>query len=213
MMRRPTATFAGNPTAKTLSCGTTRETTPKAASVMTIASTNRRGELDRREEDLRERGLRAPRRAPAATASRAAGRGRRSARDLDDELVAADRDEDEDPDEGVRLREDGALVACHRVDERAVREADERVEERSGGRHGGEQRAERERVGETDEDLLEHELDEAPTATGTSWPPRAIGAMPAASATAQTPFARFVMARDETSGRARRAARSGRARG
>ena len=37
MRMKPTATFAGKPTAKTLSCGTTRETMPKAASVITSA--------------------------------------------------------------------------------------------------------------------------------------------------------------------------------
>ena len=39
MMSRPTVTFAGKPTAKTFICGTTRETMPNAASVMTIART------------------------------------------------------------------------------------------------------------------------------------------------------------------------------
>jgi len=38
IITRPTATFIGKPTAKTLSCGTTRETTPKPASGRMSAS-------------------------------------------------------------------------------------------------------------------------------------------------------------------------------
>ena len=46
-----TATFVGKPTANTFSCGTTRETTPKATSVISSATQHRRGDLQRGGED------------------------------------------------------------------------------------------------------------------------------------------------------------------
>ena len=50
-----TATLVGKPTAKTFSCGTTRETTPKATSVISSATRTGARDLERRGEDRRER--------------------------------------------------------------------------------------------------------------------------------------------------------------
>ncbi len=44
---RPTIIFIGKPTAKMFSCGTTRETTPKATSVRISASSTGAGDLER----------------------------------------------------------------------------------------------------------------------------------------------------------------------
>src|SRR5262245_25434426 len=106
---------------------------------------DRRGQLDRRHEDPRERLLDA--------ADHRAERGVVDERDevvgvvqaLDDPGVAVDRDEDRDPDERVALRDDRRVVARDRVDERAEREADERVHQRAGRAHGGEQHGDGER--------------------------------------------------------------------
>ena len=57
MSTRPTTTLAGKPTAKTLSCGTTRETTPNAASVSTSASSTGAETWMRGGEDAAERDL------------------------------------------------------------------------------------------------------------------------------------------------------------
>ena len=60
------------------------------------------------------------------------------------------------------------LGARHRVDERAEGEADQRVEERAGHVDRGEERGEREREGEADEDLLEHQPGEREDSVGSS---------------------------------------------
>src|SRR4051812_12767212 len=120
-----------------------------------------RGELDRGDEDAAERVLDAR--------DHRAERRRAGERDevvgvmqaLDHPGVAVDRDEHGDPDERVGLREDRRVVARDGVDERAEREADERVGQRAGGADGREQDRERVREGEPDEELLGDQGDEA----------------------------------------------------
>src|SRR3954462_9951862 len=73
---------------------------------------------------------------------------------LDDPGVAVDRDEHGHADERVELRQDRGVVAGERVDQRAEREADQRVHQRAGGGHGGEQDRDREGEGEPDDELL-----------------------------------------------------------
>ena len=78
---RPTMILAGKPTAKTLSCGTTRETTPKAASVRISASSTGAAISMAETKIERERGLRRRRRArPSAGAASSADERRRCAR-------------------------------------------------------------------------------------------------------------------------------------
>ena len=119
---RPTATLAGKPTAKTLICGTTRETTPSAASVMISASRTGAQTWIGGDEDAAERELRAL--DERADLRRLEQRHRLvGAREPGDHPgVAADRDEDQHADHRVELRE-AATTACPltRVDERRRR--------------------------------------------------------------------------------------------
>src|SRR5436190_10825741 len=113
-----------------------------------------RGDLDGRDEDRRERVLcaadeRAERR-HLGEAHEVVGLGK----PLHHPGLAADRDEDHHADERVELRQDRRLVAVNRVDEPAVREPDQRVEERARDRHGREQDGDREREREAHERLL-----------------------------------------------------------
>src|SRR5205807_935807 len=61
----------------------------------------------------------------------------------------------------IDLRDDHRLVARERVDEAAEREADERVDQIAGDRHGGEHGRDRECVREADQQLLYHQAAKA----------------------------------------------------
>src|SRR4051812_752953 len=118
---------------------------------------DRRGELDGRDEDRRERVLGAPddraERGHLGDADEVVG----LREPLHHPGLAADRDEDHHADQRVELREHGRLVAVDGVDEPAVGEPDQRVEERARDRDRGEQHRDREGEREADECLLADE--------------------------------------------------------
>src|SRR5919112_357314 len=80
---------------------------------------------------------------------------------LDDRGVAVDGDEDRHADERVELAHDRGVVAGDRVDRGAEGEADQRVEQGSGGVDGGEQDGDRERERQADHELLGRDLGQA----------------------------------------------------
>ena len=69
------------------------------------------------------------------------------------------------PNSVVQLRQHRRLVAGDRVDERAEREADQRVEQRAGDLQRGEHARQDEREGEPDEDLLDASARRKPSAS------------------------------------------------
>ena len=114
-------------------CGTTRETTPNAASVMISAMSTG--------APIMNAAAKMPENATCAPCDERADRRRVEQRHglvgareaLDDPGVAADRDEDRDAEQRVELGDHRRLVARYRVDERAEREADQRVQQRARG--------------------------------------------------------------------------------
>src|SRR3954454_3325761 len=118
---------------------------------------DRRGDLDRRHEDRSEGVL--------GAADERAERGHLGDADevvglrepLHHPGLAADGDEDHHADQRVELRKHGALVAVQGVDEPAVGDPDQRVEDRTRDRDRGEQDRDREREREADERLLADE--------------------------------------------------------
>src|SRR4051794_28356584 len=118
---------------------------------------DRSGDLDSRDEDLREGVLGAAGEGAdvreLGEPDQVVGAGQAA----DHPCVAADHDEHHHADQRVELGEDAALLVVDRVYERAEREADLGVEEGAGRRHRREQRGDSEREPHPHEDLLQHQ--------------------------------------------------------
>ena len=155
-----TATFVGKPTANTFSWGTTRETTPKATSVISSATTTGAA-TSRAAANTVLNTCSAP---PTSEDSRGP---LVSGHELEGAIeaaqrpgVAADDQEDHRPDERVEAGDDGAFLVVHGVDQAAVGEAGEHVDHRAGRFDGAHQHGQREGEAEADEHALDHQARE-----------------------------------------------------
>ena len=134
-----TATFVGKPTANTFSCGTTRETMPKATSVISSATSTgaatSSAPVNTVAEDLLDAADQRGQPRPAGQRHELEGAVEAAQRPG----VAADHQEDERADERVEACDDGGFLAVHGVDQVAVGEAGDHVDHRAGRFDGGHQ--------------------------------------------------------------------------